>query len=206
MGALDFIVRSGRALYVGISSYNSEQTRRAVAILTELGTPCVIHQPSYSMLNRWVERDGLKVWVYGTSNPVHESNRQIEAWAVDAWCFGATGLVPWQTIDRTGQAMTVADQLGLFIFDRDSTGRTVIRHSMRLKAYREAQQLIETLILVRERHGWSPSRLREFVAQYLPLSGEVRKIDDADAGTAAYDAASLRGIDDLRQACIELLR
>ncbi len=153
-----------------------------------------------------MERDGLKVWVYGTSNPVHESNRQIEAWAVDAWCGGATGLVPWQTIDRTGQAMTVADQLGLFIFDRDSTGRTVIRHSIRLKAYREAQQLIETLILVRERHGWSPSRLREFVAQYLPLSGEVRKIDDADAGTAAYDAASLRGIDDLRQACIELLR
>jgi L-glyceraldehyde 3-phosphate reductase len=60
MGALDFIVRSGRALYVGISSYNSEQTRRAVAILTDLGTPCVIHQPSYSMLNRWVEQDGLK--------------------------------------------------------------------------------------------------------------------------------------------------
>ena len=60
MGALDYIVRSGRALYVGISSYNSEQTREAVAILKELGTPCVIHQPSYSMLNRWVEEDGLK--------------------------------------------------------------------------------------------------------------------------------------------------
>jgi len=60
MGALDYIVRSGRALYVGISSYNSERTRQAVAILKELGTPCVIHQPSYNMLNRWVERDGLK--------------------------------------------------------------------------------------------------------------------------------------------------
>src|SRR5688572_14914455 len=58
MGALDYIVRSGRALYVGISSYNPEQTRQAAAILRELGTPCVIHQPSYSMLNRWVE-DGL---------------------------------------------------------------------------------------------------------------------------------------------------
>jgi L-glyceraldehyde 3-phosphate reductase len=51
-------VRSGRALYAGISSYNPEQTRRAAAILAELGTPCVIHQPSYSMINRWVE-DGL---------------------------------------------------------------------------------------------------------------------------------------------------
>ncbi|MDA1155047.1 MAG: L-glyceraldehyde 3-phosphate reductase [Proteobacteria bacterium] len=60
MGALDFIVRSGRAHYVGISSYNSARTREAVAILRDLGTPCVIHQPSYNMLNRWVERDGLK--------------------------------------------------------------------------------------------------------------------------------------------------
>ncbi len=59
MGALDYIVRSGRALYVGISSYNSEQTRRAAQILRELGTPCLIHQPSYSMFNRWVEDDGL---------------------------------------------------------------------------------------------------------------------------------------------------
>ena len=60
MGALDHIVRSGRALYAGISSYNSEQTRRAAAILRDLGTPCVIHQPSYNMIDRWVEHDGLK--------------------------------------------------------------------------------------------------------------------------------------------------
>jgi L-glyceraldehyde 3-phosphate reductase len=60
MGALDYIVRSGRALYAGISSYNTERTREAVAILKDLGTPCLIHQPSYNMLNRWVERDGLK--------------------------------------------------------------------------------------------------------------------------------------------------
>jgi L-glyceraldehyde 3-phosphate reductase len=60
MGALDYIVRSGRALYAGISSYNTERTRKAVAILKDLGTPCLIHQPSYNMLNRWVERDGLK--------------------------------------------------------------------------------------------------------------------------------------------------
>ncbi|WP_347138020.1 L-glyceraldehyde 3-phosphate reductase [Paracoccus sp. SSK6] len=59
MGALDHIVRSGRALYVGISSYNSARTREAAAILRDLGTPCLIHQPSYNMLNRWIERDGL---------------------------------------------------------------------------------------------------------------------------------------------------
>lgn len=60
MGALDTIVRSGRALYAGVSNYNAKQTRRAVAILNDLGTPCLIHQPSYSMVNRWVEKDGLK--------------------------------------------------------------------------------------------------------------------------------------------------
>ena len=57
MGALDQAVRSGKALYAGISSYSAEQTRRASAILNTLGTPCLIHQPSYSMLNRWIEPD-----------------------------------------------------------------------------------------------------------------------------------------------------
>ncbi|SFD23450.1 L-glyceraldehyde 3-phosphate reductase [Tropicimonas isoalkanivorans] len=60
MGALADIVRAGKALYVGISSYNSARTREAVALLKEMGVPCLIHQPSYSMLNRWVERDGLR--------------------------------------------------------------------------------------------------------------------------------------------------
>ena len=59
MQALDQIVRSGKALYVGISSYNSVRTAEAVSILKDLGTPCIIHQPSYSMLNRWIEQDGL---------------------------------------------------------------------------------------------------------------------------------------------------
>ncbi len=58
MMALDYAVRSGRALYVGISSYSPQQTREAAAILRQLGTPCLIHQPSYNMFNRWVE-DGL---------------------------------------------------------------------------------------------------------------------------------------------------
>ena len=59
MMALDQIVRSGKALYAGISSYNSQRTREAAAILKSLGTPCLIHQPSYSLINRWVEEDGL---------------------------------------------------------------------------------------------------------------------------------------------------
>jgi L-glyceraldehyde 3-phosphate reductase len=58
MGALDYAVRRGKALYVGISNYDPEQTRQAARILRDLGTPCLIHQPSYSMFNRWIE-DGL---------------------------------------------------------------------------------------------------------------------------------------------------
>jgi L-glyceraldehyde 3-phosphate reductase len=59
LGALDTAVRSGRALYVGISSYNSARTREAAAILRDLGTPLRISQPSYSMINRWIEDDAL---------------------------------------------------------------------------------------------------------------------------------------------------
>ncbi|WP_199509534.1 L-glyceraldehyde 3-phosphate reductase [Nucisporomicrobium flavum] len=59
MGALDAVVRAGKALYVGISNYTSEQTAQAAAILQELGTPLLIHQPSYSILNRWIEKDHL---------------------------------------------------------------------------------------------------------------------------------------------------
>jgi L-glyceraldehyde 3-phosphate reductase len=59
MAALDHVVRSGKALYVGISSYSPELTQQAAAILDDLGTPLLIHQPSYSMLNRWIETDGL---------------------------------------------------------------------------------------------------------------------------------------------------
>lgn len=55
MGALDHAVRQGKALYVGISNYSAEQTAEASRILKELGTPCLIHQPSYSMFNRWIE-------------------------------------------------------------------------------------------------------------------------------------------------------
>jgi L-glyceraldehyde 3-phosphate reductase len=59
MGALDHAVRQGKALYAGISSYNSIRTKEATAILERLGTPCLIHQPSYSMINRWIEDDHL---------------------------------------------------------------------------------------------------------------------------------------------------
>ena len=61
MGALDSVVRQGKALYIGISSYSPEMTRRAAHILKEMGTPCLIHQPSYNMFDRWIEGGLLDV-------------------------------------------------------------------------------------------------------------------------------------------------
>jgi L-glyceraldehyde 3-phosphate reductase len=63
MGALDSAVRQGKALYVGISSYSPEKTREAARILRELGTPCLIHQPSYNMFDRWIENGLLDVLI-----------------------------------------------------------------------------------------------------------------------------------------------
>ncbi len=77
MGALDQAVRSGKALYAGISSYSATQTAAAVRILRELGTPCLIHQPKYSMFDRWVER-----WTCST------------CWATKAWA--ASPFVRWR--------------------------------------------------------------------------------------------------------------
>lgn len=153
-----------------------------------------------------IQQQALKVWVYGSSNPVHESNRQIQAWALDAWRKGANGLVPWQTVDKSGEALRQADQLGLFIFDQGPQGNTVIRHSARLKAFREVQQLVECLILVQQRHRWSPTQMQQFIDHYVDLRGTVLKQNDDDAGTAQYDRQALMSIDVLRQAAIELLK
>lgn len=152
-----------------------------------------------------MRQDRVKVWVYGTSNSIDESNRQIQAWALDSWQFGATGIVPWQTIDKSGKALQQADQLGLFIFDKDADGKNVIRHSMRLKAFRDAEQLIGLLQLVKQKRRLSDSQMREFIQHYVPLSGSVRKRDDADAGTSQYQT-SASALEELRQAAHLLLQ
>lgn len=152
-----------------------------------------------------MERDGLRVWIYGTSNHVHETNRNILGWALDAWQHGATGLVPWQTVNKTGSAMTEADQLGLFIFDKDEAGKTVIRHSMRLKAYREVQQCIEYLNLLQQKRSWSHEQMRQFVGHYTILNAQVSKVNEEDAGTTAYGQLSANAYEKLRRAAADLL-
>lgn len=152
-----------------------------------------------------IEFDGLEAWVYGTSNHVHESNRNLQAWALDAWKNGATGIVPWQTINKSGSALKEADQLGLFIFDKNEAGETVVYHSIRLKAYREAQQLIEYLNLLKQRRGWSQDQMSRFVNQYVDLQSHVQKVDEADAGTSAYVRALAVDVELLRMATAKMI-
>jgi hypothetical protein len=149
--------------------------------------------------------DGLDAWIYGTSNHVHESNRNIEAWALDAWQYGAAGIVPWQTINKTGSALKEADQLGLFIYDKNEKGQTVVYHSLRLKAYRESQQLIEYLNLLKQRRGWSRDQMQQFVNQYVQLGSSVQKVNEADAGTSAYAKFSASDAELLKLATVKLI-
>ena len=152
-----------------------------------------------------MQRDGLKAWVYGSSNHVHETNRNVQAWALDAWQDGATGIVPWQTVNKSGSALKKADQLGLFIFDRNTSGETVIRHSIRLKAYRDVQQLIEYLNMLQQKRGCSQDQMRRFLKQYVDLKAQVNKTHEADAGTTAYGRLSASGLETLRMATSKLL-
>jgi hypothetical protein len=153
------------------------------------------------------EQTGERIWIYGTTNRVEETNRTIQAWVLDAYRGGARGVVPWQTINSDGSAMTKADQLGLFIFAKGeaSGGRTPIYPSMRLNAYRRAEQDVEYLELVRTRLKLSPAQMREFLDHYVSLSGQVRAAYAEDAGTPEYGKVTPEALRRLREAAAALL-
>ncbi len=162
-------------------------------------------QQYHRLIAERLDRDELTAWIYGTANHVHEPNRNLQAWALDAWTGGATGLVPWQTVNKDGSAMKQADQLGLFIFDREEDGKTVIRHSLRLKAFREAQQLIEYLTLLKQKMKWNDTQTAAFVNHYVPLQAQVTKTHEEDAGTTGYASLNGRDVDRLKEAAATLL-
>jgi len=151
------------------------------------------------------ERTGERIWVYGTTNKVEETNRTIEAWVLDAYRGGAWGVVPWQTIDKDGAAMTKADQLGLFIFTKGADGKGVIRHSIRLAAYLAAEQTVEYLELARKKHNLAPGQMRAFIDHYLNLSGAVRTAYAEDAGTPEYGKVTPDALRQLREAAAMMI-
>ena len=152
-----------------------------------------------------VERDGLRFWIYGSTNKVEESNRTVQAWVLDAWRGGARGVVPWQTVNKDGSAMTKADQLGLFIFTKDDQGKPVIRHSMRLAAYRRAEQDVEYLELFRRKGDSTDGLVRLMIGNYVNLSGGVQTAYAEDAGTPQYARVTPEGLRSLREAAAMFL-
>ena len=130
MGALDAVVRSGKALYVGISNYTSEQTAQAAGILQELGTPLLIHQPSYSILNRWIERDHLLDTLERLGAGCIAFSPLQQGLLTDRYLAG----VPDDSRLRTSESLTEAD------LDK----RTVARlHSLNDIAKRRGQSLAQ---------------------------------------------------------------
>ncbi|RBM06612.1 L-glyceraldehyde 3-phosphate reductase [Streptomyces sp. PT12] len=116
MGALDTAVRQGKALYAGISNYTAEQTREAARILRELGTPLLIHQPSYSMVNRWVE-DGLLDALDDVGAGSIAFSPLAQGLLTDRYLNGvprgsrAAGASPFLTEDRVADAVETARAL-----------------------------------------------------------------------------------------------
>lgn len=127
-------------------------------------------------------RDNLKIWVYGSTSPVDESARAIDFWLLDSWNGGATGVVPWQTLDKTGDALKLADPLALFIMEKTAEDRYAIRSSLRLKAFSQTQQMIEKLNLLHETGRFQSSGVESVVQTILNIPMTVRKVSEDDAG------------------------
>lgn len=125
MQALDFIVRSGRALYVGISSYSAEETARAVKILNDLGTPCLIHQPKYNLFDRWVEHGLTDILTQKSIgmipfSPLHQgilTNKYLDKIPEDSRAGKESGFLQkdqilTSDIEKVRQLKPIADQRG----------------------------------------------------------------------------------------------
>ena len=149
---------------------------------------------------------GESIWAYGTSNDPATSNRQTLAWVLWAWRNGATGIVPWQTINTDGSALKQADQLGIFIYDKQPDGSIAVRPSLRLKAYLRAQQDIEYLNLALAKPGVTRPQLNRLFDSCLRLDARVNKTSAADAGTAAFDGFSADDLRRLRSSLIPLVK
>lgn len=169
----------------------------------------VVSSSAFRMYHRLVadraERTGERLWVYGTSNAVEDTNRTLEAWALEAYRGGATGILPWQTLCADGAAMTKADQLGLFILVPGPDGARLCRHSMRLKAYRSAQQMVEYLELLRCARGLTPAQVAAVIDSCLDLEGTVRQAYAEDAGTPVYSRVTPEALRRLRETVAAML-
>lgn len=158
---------------------------------------------SYRRLLRDRSRaSGERIWVYATANHPRVSNRTMQAWVLEALRGGASGVVPWQTLDRSGQGLTEPNPLGLFVVDpTDGT----VRHSMRLAAFRRAQQDAEYLLMLRRERDWSTRELARFIDAHVDVDGSIVQAGADDAGRLSYQDLDPWKFWRLREAAAALL-
>jgi hypothetical protein len=138
-------------------------------------------------------RFGQRVLVYGGANPIGSPNIQCAAWCLHAWCLGADGVVPWNTIG-TGRSWAVPEQTCLFY----PTEKGPLP-SLRLKAFSHGQQLVEYLVIFAQLAGHDRRSVAEAVQRELALEGLLEKPSDDDAGTMRYDRLTPESLERLRQ-------
>ncbi|HCE42484.1 MAG TPA: hypothetical protein DET40_02930 [Lentisphaeria bacterium] len=152
------------------------------------------------------ELTGEEIWTYSGSNNVEDSNLSIQAWAVESYAGGARGIVPWQTIVRGREPLAKGDSLAIFDLVDDSGKEPVIYHSMRLKAYRRAQQDIEYLELMRMKFDLSPGQINAFIRSFVSFSGEVIRKNEDDAGAVKSEYVTPENFRRMREAAAELIQ
>ncbi len=180
MMALDYAVRSGRALYAGISTYSPEMTRQAAAILRELGTPCLIHQPAFSMFNRWIE-DGLL--------------DALEEEGIGCIAFSplAQGLLTSKYLDGIPGDSRAAKSHGFLKADDVSEQRIEMAHRLNEIAQGRGQTLAQMAIAWVLRHPQMTSA--------LVGASKVSQVEDnaAAASNLAFTAEELESIEAILQ-------
>jgi L-glyceraldehyde 3-phosphate reductase len=179
MGALDYIVRSGRALYAGISTYSPEQTREAARILKEMGTPCLIHQPRYNMFDRWIE-DGLL--------------DTLEDEGIGCICFSplCQGILTNKYIDQIPENSRATDLAGSFHWGDEVTPERIDRVVELNKIAKErGQTMAQMAIAWTLRHDAMTSAL--FGARTVDqIKGVVAALDNLD-----FSDEELQAIEDI---------
>jgi hypothetical protein len=137
-------------------------------------------------------RFGQRVLLYGSPNKIGTPNLQCSAWCLDAWCLGADGVVPWNTIG-TAQSWTTPDQTCLFYPSEHGP-----LPSLRLKAFCHGEQLVEYITVFTQLAGHDRRSVAEALQRELGLDGMLKKTSDDDAGTMTYDRLTPDGMERLR--------
>lgn len=154
-------------------------------------------RPYCDRIARRQHRYGTMVTFYGSTASPNAFPIQPVAWCLDAWCLGADGVLPWQTIGSK-ESWDKPDELSLFYPGRNSQDPSVSA-SLRLKSYRQGQQLVEYLTCFAQTAGHSRESVATAVTEFVGLQGNLKKKNEEDAGTLEYKSLQAAQLVELRE-------